>query len=124
MWDDLIFSVIGPLFGALFVIALAFFGTRWLAGRLGGVSSGRYITVHERLSLGRDESLMLVSVGERVYMLGVTPKGVTAIDTLNTGDLVLKQKDTPQYADFRSLLGALMKKGPGQQKDEGGEVGP
>lgn len=79
-------GLLGMLATVVLVLVLAWLCTRWLAGmRLGvGPRQGgeRRMQVVDRLSLGKDVGLILVRLGERYVLLGVSPSGVTQLREL------------------------------------------
>ena len=67
---------------AILIIGLAYWFTKYVAGRTGagmfGVMKGtEQFRALARLSLGRDQALVLVQVGGRYFLLGVTPAAVS-----------------------------------------------
>ncbi len=74
---------LGPLLWALLVtcliLALAYWFTRHVVGSMAGgkLARGRRITVLEQVSVGKDQRLLLVRVGERLYLFGAAPGGFT-----------------------------------------------
>lgn len=73
---------LGPLLWALFVTCLILAlptGYRYVVGKPAGgrLGRGRYITVLEQISVGKDQRLLLVKVGERLYLYGAAPGGFT-----------------------------------------------
>ena len=82
MWWRPVLSVLALLAVILLVLAGAYLFTRW-AGRglvlsTGGGGRGRLQAV-ERLSLGRDQSLVVVRTGTRFLLLGCTPAGISLL---------------------------------------------
>ena len=77
-------SLLGALLVTLLVLIGAYFFTRWAANSSlltgGGFSrgSGR-LHVLDRLSLGKDHSLLVVQVGERYFLLGCSPSGLNSL---------------------------------------------
>ena len=73
----------------LAIVGLAYWFTRYVIGRgalggfggLGGTGSERF-KVLARLSLGREQSVVLIRVGERHLLLGVTPSSVSTLAEL------------------------------------------
>lgn len=63
------------------VIALAFWFTRFAAGRgvFGAVRTGKQMEVQGQLPLGRDQKLVLVQAGGRWLLLGVTAASITTL---------------------------------------------
>jgi len=68
---------LGALVLMVLVFALAYWGTRLLAQKPRLIGHSSQLKVIERLSLGRDRQLLLVQVGEKVYLAGVTPQHIT-----------------------------------------------
>lgn len=67
------------------VLVLAYWFTRHVVGRLmvGRRSLRSRLTVLDQVSLGRDQRLVLARVGETVYLLGVTPGGISCLQVLS-----------------------------------------
>ena len=79
-------SLLWVLVATVLILALAYWFTRYVVGRLaGGKFLGRQgrITVLEQVSVGKDQRLLLVQMGDKVYLLGVTPGGITRLETLS-----------------------------------------
>ena len=77
-----------PLLWALLVtgvvLALAYWFTRHVVGRMagGGLAGGRRMAVLEQIPLGKEEKLLLVRLGDRLYFLAVTPGGANILREL------------------------------------------
>ena len=89
--NEPILSVIGLLAVVLLVLAGAYAFTRWagkslggglMAGLGGGLGGGRQLQVLDRAGLGKDQTLLVVRVGQRYLLLGSTPAGVTLLAEL------------------------------------------
>lgn len=83
---DSIFSLIWLLVCVVIIIVLAYLFTRYVAGRGGamlGASGGtERFKVLARVSLGREQSAALVRAGERYFLLGVAPSGISLVAEL------------------------------------------
>ena len=83
---DSLFSLIWLLICVLVVVVLAYLFTRYVAGRGGGMAglsgASERLKVLSRLSLGREQGVMLVKAGEKFLLLGVTPAGITLLKEL------------------------------------------
>ena len=83
---DSLFSLIWLLICVLVVVVLAYLFTRYVAGRGGGMAglsgASERFKVLSRLSLGREQGVMLVKAGEKFLLLGVTPAGITLLKEL------------------------------------------
>ena len=80
-------SFLWMLVCVVLIIGLAFWFTRFVAGRgaLGAFSGGRRMEILDRMPLGRDQSVVLARVGERYLLLGTGTAGVTLLAEL-TGE--------------------------------------
>lgn len=82
-----VIETIGQVLWALLVIIvvliLAYGCTRWIAGRAAGdrwsgVPGGR-ITILEKVTVGKDQKLLLVKLGDVYYFLGSASNGITCL---------------------------------------------
>lgn len=79
-----ILSLIWGLAVIVLVLALAYLFTRYVAGKgMSGTAKGRYVKVLEAVSVGREQKLLLVQVGEQIQLLGVTAGSITALQAVN-----------------------------------------
>lgn len=89
-----------PLLWALFVtcliLALAYWFTRHVVGTMAGgrLVRGRRITVLEQVPVGKDQRLLLVRVGERLYLFGAAPGGFTNLGEVPQ-ELMADGENTP-----------------------------
>lgn len=83
--DAALGSFLWMLVCVVLIIGLAYWFTRYVAGRgaLGAFSGGRRMEVLDRLPLGRDQSVILARVGERYLLLGAGTAGVTLLAELS-----------------------------------------
>lgn len=89
-----VFSVICALLGCIGLIVLAGFASRWLHNRFntGTFGSGqRTVKIIECIGIAQDKQLMIVSVGRKFMLLGVTPNSVDKICDLDEEDLSLPE---------------------------------
>ena len=80
-------EVVKMLLG-LGVVLLGLFGAMWLLKRLqaGGANRNLPIKVLGAASVGQRERVVLVSVGEKVLVLGVCPGRISALHTMNADE--------------------------------------
>ncbi len=85
--DAALGSFLWMLVCVVLIIGLAYWFTRYVAGRgtLSAFSGPRRMEVLDRLPLGRDQSVVLARVGERYLLLGAGTAGVTLLAEL-TGE--------------------------------------
>lgn len=106
---DQFLSLLMPTFGVIVIILLAYFGTKWFSKKYSRMSSGRYMQVLERMALGQDKSLALIKIGRKVYLFGVSAKGVDNLCTFDEGEISAEESSV-QKNDFSSVLTELLKK--------------
>lgn len=105
-WEE-IGTLLGMLLAVGLVLVLAYVCTRLLAGRgsllsRSGSRSGN-LRVLERLALGREQSAILVQVGTRCVLLGVTPSHITLLRELSEEEAALW--DGPQLSSEEGTPG-------------------
>lgn len=78
--DSNAFSLLWLTACVVVILLLAYVCTRFLANRTGGTTQpGRRIQVVEQQLLGKDQKLVLARVGERWFLLGIAPSGVSLV---------------------------------------------
>ncbi len=99
--DTTLASFLWMLICVVLIIGLAFWFTKFVAGRgaLNAFSGGRQMEILDRLSLGRDQSVILARVGERYLLLGTGSAGVTLLAELSAEEAAAWKQ--PQTEDGR-----------------------
>ncbi len=99
-----VMALVGMLATVAGVLALTYFATRWIAKRGAprgvrpGTGGGGGLELLGLLSLGRDERLALVRLGERCMLLGVTAGRIELLRELTAEESaawLAGQKDVP-----------------------------
>ena len=112
---DSLLSLVWMLVCVLVVIVLAYLFTRYVAGRGGmiGASGGsERFKVLSRLSLGREQSAVLVKAGEKYLLLGVTASEITVLKELTPEEaeaVYALPPDQPTPPSFGEALRAVLK---------------
>ena len=120
-----ILQLLWALLVIIAVLALAYLFTRYGAGRLNGMfrPRRRRMTVVEQVPLGRDQRLVLVRMGDTLYLLGVTPGGVSRLEKLPASELEALEEpppcDPPQDGAQGMSFGEALKKVIDQRKKSG-----
>ena len=108
-------SLIWMLVCVLAVVVLAWLFTRYVAGRGGtiGMPGGsERFRVLARLSLGREQSAVLVKAGEKYLLLGVTASEVTVLKELTPEEaeaVYALPPDQPAPPSFGEALRTVLK---------------
>lgn len=105
---DGVTSLMVPFVGMVFVIFLAYVGTKYISGRYAKMSSGRNMKVLERVALGQDKFLVLVAINKKAYLLGVTNTNISTVCEFNEEDIAADA--ALQKTDFPTLFADGLKK--------------
>ena len=103
-----VFTAICALLGIIVLIFLAFYAAGWLRKRLniGGFSASGQKTVKiiEYTGIAQDKQLLIVSVGKKIMLLGVTASSISKICDLDEEDLVVKDDGMTSESGFMQSL--------------------
>ena len=110
-----IFSMLFALIGMICIIVLTYFASRWYARKMGPIAGGRHIKVVDRLVVSKTGSILIVDIGGRQYMLGVSDQNVQILmelsETIPLGDHESAGwKGLAGGKDFRNLFDAVKKR--------------
>lgn len=94
------------LFGL--VVFLAWLTTRLLGQQWGaGPRRGRTMNVREQVPVGKDRSIALVEVGDRLYVVGSTGQGITLLDIITDPALIAQVRAANPPVQPLSVSGML-----------------
>ena len=116
-------SLLGILTVILLVMGGAYAFTRWAGkmGSLGGLAGGGRLRVLDRAGLGRDQQLLVVQAGERFFLLGSSPAGLSLLAELSAeeGERWRSPPTDPARqnpVDFRTLLRKVREKNTDEKR--------
>ena len=95
------------LFFVLILIG-CFFVTKWISVRSYSLIKGRNLKVIERIPIDRDKSVILLQRGDKVYLLGVTPNGMTTIDTFSKDEIIEMETSQGVKIPFDKIMRRFM----------------
>ncbi len=105
-------TILGMLAAVAAVLFLAYWATRWIAARFpGGVGSARQgsqLKLLDQLAVGKDSRLVVAQVGARVFLLGVSPSGVTSLAELSAEDAEKWLRQSPEDKQLPSFREAFL----------------
>lgn len=101
-------SMFVPFIIVIFVIIFAYLGTRFISAKYTRMTSGKHLKIIERVSLGQDKSLLLVTIKAKTYLIGVSGSGINIVSEFIEGEFA---DDTNiGNTDFYSVLTDNFKK--------------
>ncbi len=110
MFDE-IFTIVCALLSVIGLLFLTFYAYKWLNKQRmsGGFGyNNRSVKVLEYTAIAQDKQLMIVSVGSKKMLLGVTPNAVTKICDLDDSDIsVAEDAPTGESGFMKSLKKAF-----------------
>lgn len=71
-----VFSMLFALVGTVCIILLTYYASRWYAKKIGPIAGGKHIKVVDRLVVSKTGSILIVDIGGRQYMIGVSDQNV------------------------------------------------
>lgn len=96
------FGMIGQFFLLVIVfiaiIMLAYFSTKWIASFRMGMRKNSAIKMISSMPLGGSNSLQLIKVGERYFLIGVSKEQITYIAEIDDIDVSVEQNvSSPKF---------------------------
>lgn len=116
--EQTVFTIVISLLGVVALILFIYYGLNWLNKRV-KFTNNSMVKVHERINLGADKSMMIVSVGKEYMLLGVTQSSITKVSDLDGEDIekiIEEKKNTPKVNFSTAIATAIVnrnKKGGG-----------
>lgn len=107
-----IFTVICALLGIIGIIFLSLYAVGWLKKRLHGGSFGNMgnaVRIRECIGIAQDKQLMIITVGSKTMLIGVTVNSVNKICDLDEEDIAAYETgtDSSEGGFIQSLKKAL-----------------
>jgi len=102
------------LFSLVIVVALAYWATKFLAGKF-GVSGAKHLKVAESLFLGPNRHLYLLLVNQKVILIGSTEHGINLLQEIddpefyNELERTAEKNQTLPVDKFSGLIGPILK---------------
>lgn len=91
----------------LVVLAGAYFTTKLLSGKTSRLMKGKYINVLDRMIIAKDKQILLIEVGDKHLLIGVTNQSVNIIETVDKEGLDTG-KDEAQDVSHKGFGGKIM----------------
>ncbi len=112
---ETVLRILGTLLALVFVLALAWFILHWLnsrTGNLGGFArSGRLLQVLDRMTIGKNSTLLLVRVQSKVYLIAVSDHSIQTINEWDDPEHTIQAPPPPEnLLSFQDALKEAAKK--------------
>ncbi|MGH4140930.1 flagellar biosynthetic protein FliO [Clostridium sp.] len=117
-----------------FILILLYLSLKYGGNKLQKLQNGRYMKVLDRIALSKENSIIVVKIGEKAYAISSSLKGINILFELPKEEIssIESIKEIPQYEDMKELFkkhiinsevaatfkNRIMKKGAKDEKKE------
>jgi flagellar protein FliO/FliZ len=101
----------------VFVLAVTYATTRWIASYQKDRTAGGNLEVMETLRITGNKYLQLVRAGEKYLVIAVGKDEIHMLAELSEEELMLQSRTDRQGVDFKSVLEKLKKKQSSKEDD-------
>lgn len=98
-----------------FILLLFYLSVKYGGNKLQGMQNGRFIKVIERVALSKENSLIVVKIGDKGYVLTSAAGKVDTLLELSDEELVKLEatKEIPEYASLKDFYQKVFRKKEG-----------
>ena len=116
-----ILSVLWALVVTGLVLVLAYWATRYLAGRMaaGPMGRSRRIEILEQVAVGKDQKIMLARLGDKTCFLGIASGGITVLREATEQELQTPQEEQERQQPFGDSFARALRQVM-EQRNKGG----
>lgn len=105
-------AMCGKLIFSLTVVLLLIFILSKLAGnKINDITNKRYMKVVDRLIITKDNSLIIVRVGDKGYLLSNTSKNINVIDEISIEEIEkIQHEKQKSLQEMQNVYGSILTK--------------
>ncbi|PRR77523.1 hypothetical protein CLLI_22970 [Clostridium liquoris] len=103
-----------------FIILLIYICIKYGGGKLQDIQKGKYMKIMDRLPLSKENSLLVVKIGDKAYVISSTHENVQIMLELTSEDIIKieSSKEIPQYHSLKELYEKLRNKKEDKHEDK------
>lgn len=99
-----------------FIIILIYLSLKLGGSKLQNMQGGNYMKIIERVQISKENSLMLVKIGEKAYIMSSSPQGIKTLEEISQeqlSNIEAKKAEASIYSteEMKKLLNKLNIKG-------------
>ena len=89
-----------------FTLLLLYLSLRYGGSKLRKLQDGRYMKVLDRIALSKENSIVVVKIGDKAYAVSSSSKEINILFELPKEEIqhIENIKEIPQYADIKELF--------------------
>lgn len=109
---DFLVAILKMIFSLAFILCLIYIFFKFGGGKFQQIQNGRFIKILERVPLSKDNSMLVLKIGEKAYVVSSTMNGVEIINELNQADIerLEETRTIPQYTTLKEIYDHFMEK--------------
>jgi flagellar protein FliO/FliZ len=109
---DFLIALVKVVFSLAFILCLIYISFKFGGGKLQEIQNGRFVKILDRVPLSKDNSIIVLKIGERAYTVSSTLKGVEIINELEQREIekLEELRAVPQYAGLKEAYNHFMEK--------------
>lgn len=104
MKDFNVFYMLGITVIFSSVLFLTYVTTKYLAGKAGKITKGKYLNIIENVTLGKDRYLHLIKVGNEFILIASSGKGIEFLSCVNIDNYVQSTDNTQTPFSFKNIF--------------------
>lgn len=100
------------------ILFLLYLSLKYGGNKLQKLQDGKYMKILDRITLSKDNSILVVKIGEKAYAISSSSKNIEILFEIPKEEIIIieNSKEIPQYEDMKDLFKKhIMKK---EVKDE------
>ena len=88
-----------------FIVLLIYLSLKYGGGKLQSMQSGKYIKIYERVTLSKENSILIVKIGDKGYVLASSQGKIEILNEVSEEDLIKIQisKQVPEFASLKEF---------------------
>ena len=89
-----------------FILFMLYFSLKYGGTKLQKLQNGRYMKILDRISLSKENSIVVVKIGDKAYAISSSLKDIKILFELPSEEIIKIEsiKELPQYADMKDLF--------------------
>lgn len=89
-----------------FVLLILYLSLRYGGNKLQKLQNGRYMKILDRVALSKENSILVVKIGEKAYAMSSSSKEISVLFEVPKEEIVSIEsiKELPQYEDVKELF--------------------
>jgi len=89
-----------------FILFILYLSLRYGGNKLQKLQNGRYMKILDRVALSKENSIVVVKIGEKAYAVSSSSKEISVLFELPKEEILHIEsiKELPQYADMKELF--------------------